>query len=365
MKRSARITIHPEALQHNLKRARECAPNSKVFSVIKANAYGHNSVATAGTLYPNTDAFAVSCVPEAVVLREGSIDLPIKILQGHQNNDDLNIAADLNLRLMVHEERQLTLLDQYSNKGKKNHRFDITLKVDSGMHRLGFQPDRIHDLYTKLKNHPHVNPDNLMLATHFSSADEPDKETTLDQVKTFNKACEGINAPKSLCNSAGVLVWKDAHADWVRPGIMLYGSSPFSDKDKDSDSFDLQAAMTFEAPVISVHTLKKGDCIGYSATWQCPKDMQVAVIACGYADGYPRHAASGTPVWINGKTTELLGRVAMDMIVVNADDHKENPIKVGDWAELWGKNLSVDSIAEKAETIPYEILCNAGNLRQA
>lgn len=359
MKRSARITIHPEALQHNLKRAKEYAPNSKVFSVIKANAYGHNSVATAGILYPYTDAFAVSCVPEAVVLREAGIDLPIKILQGHQNNDDLNIAADLNLRLMVHEERQLTLLDQYSKK----HKFDITLKIDSGMHRLGFQPDRIHDLFTKLKHHSQVNPDNIMLATHFSSADDTESDVTLNQIATFNKACEGLDAPKSLCNSAGVIQWKDAHNDWVRPGIILYGSSPFANKDR--DSLDLHAAMTFEAPVISVHSLKKGDSIGYSATWQCPKDMEVAVIACGYADGYPRHAASGTPVWINGKTTELLGRVAMDMIVVNADDHQENPIKVGDWAELWGQNLSVDTIAEKADTISYEILCNAGNLRES
>jgi len=361
MKRSARITIHPKALQHNLKRAKECAPNSNVFSVIKANAYGHNSVAVAGILYPYTDAFAVSCIPEAVVLREASIDLPIKILQGHQNNDDLNIAADLNLRLMVHEERQLTLLDQYSNKGKKHHKFDITLKIDSGMHRLGFQPDRAKTLFTKLKNHPQVNPDNVMLATHFSSADNPESDATLNQVATFNKACGGLDTAKSLCNSAGILAWGEAHADWIRPGIMLYGSSPFADKDR--DTLNLQAAMTFEAPVISVHSLKKGDSIGYAATWKCPKDMDVAVIACGYADGYPRHAESGTPVWINGKITELLGRVSMDMIVVGADEHIENPIKVGDWAELWGKNLSTDTVAKKAETIAYEILCNAGNLR--
>lgn len=357
MKRSARITIHPEALQHNLKRAKESAPNSKVFSVIKANAYGHNSVATAGILYPYTDAFAVSCVPEAVVLREAGIDLPIKILQGHQNNDDLNISADLDFRLMVHEERQLTLLDQYS----KHHKFNITLKIDSGMHRLGFQPDRTKSLFNKLKNHPQVNSDNVMLATHFSSADNPQSDTTLNQITTFNKACDGLNAAKSLCNSAGILAWKEAHADWIRPGIMLYGSSPFADKDR--DALNLQAAMTFEAPVIAVHSLKKGDSIGYAATWQCPKDMDVAVIACGYADGFPRHAANGTLVWINGKTTELLGRVSMDMIVVSADTHKKTPIKVGDWAELWGQNLSVDTIAEKAETIAYEILCNAGNLR--
>ncbi len=358
MKRSARITIHPEAIQHNLKRAKQCAPNANVFSVIKANAYGHNAVATAGILYPHTDAFAVSCIPEAVVLREAGIDLPIKVLQGHQNSDDLHIAAEMDLRLMVHDVHQLTLLDHYSKK----HQFDITLKVDSGMHRLGFQPEHIRTLFNKLKNHSQVNPENIMLATHFSSADDVESNTTLDQINTFNKACKDINVPKSLSNSAGVLAWKEAHADWIRPGIMLYGSSPFSNKDR--DALDLQAAMTFEAPVISVHSLKKGDCIGYAKSWQCPKDMTVAVVACGYADGFPRHAASGTPVWINGKNTELLGRVSMDMIVINANEYTDNPIKVGDWAELWGKNLSVDSVAQKAETIPYEILCNAGNLRR-
>lgn len=357
MKRSARITIHPEALQHNLQRARQEAPNAKTFAVIKANAYGHGSVATAGTLYQHTDAFAVSCIPEAVVLRQAGIDKPINVLQGHQNSDDLHIAAQLNLRLTIHEERQLTLLNNFSGK----HRFEINLKIDSGMHRLGFNPELTQALFSQLKNHSQVNPDELVLMTHFSCADDLENDYTINQLACFEESCQDLDAPKSLANSAGILGWKKSHADWIRPGIMLYGSSPFATKDR--TELDLQAAMTFEAPVISVHNLKKGDSIGYSATWSCPKDMSVAVVACGYADGYPRHAGNGTPVWVNGEIAPLLGRVSMDMIVINADEHQENSINVGDFAELWGKNVSVDSVARASETIAYEILCNAGNIK--
>jgi len=359
MKRSARITIHPEALQHNLNRARQLAPKSKILAVIKANAYGHGSVATAGILYPIADAFAVSCVPEAIVLREAGIDLPITVLQGHQTTDDLRIAAELELRLTIHDDHQLILLDNYSH----HHKFLINLKIDSGMHRLGFHPERTGALFKQLQKHVQVKADELILMTHFSCADDLQSSYTEEQITCFEEACLNLTAPRSLANSAGILGWRKSHTDWVRPGIMLYGSSPFSNKS--ASECGLQVAMTFEAPVISVHSLKKGDSIGYAATWQCPKDMKVAVIACGYADGYPRHAANGTPVWINGSETEILGRISMDMIVVNADKHDkthEQDIKVGDFAEMWGRNLSVDRVATVAETISYEVLCNAGNI---
>ena len=359
MRRSARITVHPEALQHNLKRAKQIAPQSKTLAVIKANAYGHGSADVDGILYPIADEFAVSCIPEAVVLRDAGIDKPITILQGFQNDQDLRIAEQLKLRLTVHDDNQLRLLDNYS--GVSSHRFDINIKIDSGMHRLGFQPDRTETLFNKLSTHTQVNPESLILMTHFSSADELDNDCTAKQIEVFNQACGNLKAEKSMANSAGVLGWQASHTDWVRPGIMLYGSSPFVDKTR--DDLDLKAAMSFEAPVISVHSLKKGDSIGYAASWTCPKDMRVAVIACGYADGYPRHAANGTPVWLNAQETQLLGRVSMDMIVVDAENYTENPVRVGDTAELWGENLSPDRVAASAETIAYEILCNAGNLR--
>lgn len=364
MKRSARITVHPEALQHNLNRAKQLAPNSNLLAVIKANAYGHNSVDTAGILHDIAHGFAVACVPEAVVLREAGIDKPITILQGFQNDQDLRIAEQLDLRVTVHDDNQLRLLENYSAKTSQG--FKLNIKIDSGMHRLGFHPDRAESIHHKLSAVSQVNPDELIMMTHFSSADELDNDCTNNQIDVFNKACVNIKAPKSIANSAGVLGWQASHTDWVRPGIMLYGSSPFANKTR--DELDLKAAMTFEAPVISVHDLKKGDCIGYAQSWSCSKDMRVAVVACGYADGYPRHASSHTPVWLNGQETELLGRVSMDMIVVDVDTnkydtYKENPVKVGDIAELWGKNISADRVATAAETIAYEILCNSGNIR--
>ncbi len=359
MRRSARIIIHPEAIQHNLNRAKQLAPDSKLQAVIKANAYGHGSTDTAGIVYEITDEYAVSCIPEAVVLRDASIDKPISILQGFQNDGDLRIAEQLKLRLTVHDDNQLMLLDNYSSRS--GYRFDLNIKIDSGMHRLGFQPNRAESLYKSLKAHPQVNPESLIMMTHFSSADELHNDCTSKQIDVFNKACENINAPKSIANSAGVLGWQNSHVDWVRPGILLYGSSPFANKTR--EELGLKAAMTFEAPVISVHDLKKGDSIGYAATWTCPKDMRVALIGCGYADGYPRHVSSGTPVWLNNQETQLLGRVSMDMIVVDAEEYDEHPVRVGDIAELWGNNISTDRVATSGETIAYELLCNAGNIR--
>ncbi|MCF6189643.1 MAG: alanine racemase [Cocleimonas sp.] len=360
MKRSSRITIHPEALQHNLKRAKQAAPNSKTLAVIKADAYGHGAVATAGILYEIADGFAVSCIPEAVELRDAGITKPITILQGHQSADDLRAAAHFDLRLTVHNDRQLSLLDQYSHQHKTG--FEVNLKIDTGMHRLGFHPDRAADVFQKLSSHSQVNADQLILMTHLSCADELDNKITKQQLTCFADAEKGIASPtlltKSIANSAGILGWEDSHSDWIRPGIMLYGSSPFATSHR--DEHDLKAAMTLNAPIIAIHDLKKGDNIGYGATWQCPTDMKVAIIACGYADGYPRHAASGTPVWINSEEAQLVGRVSMDMIVVDISHFEDKNIQVGDLAELWGKNLSVDRIAQSADTIAYELLCNAG-----
>jgi len=356
MKRSAFITINPDALQHNLKIAQKAAPNSKVNAVIKANAYGHGAVATAGILYPHTDGFAVSCIAEAIELRQAHIDLPITVLQGQQSVDDLRIAQQYQLRLTVHDTRQLNLLDQYTH----NYRFDVNIKIDTGMHRLGFQPEQAQHVYNRLKTHRCVNPDTLILMTHLSCADELDSAYTTEQLNIFNKATNAIDTPKSIANSAGILAYQNSHADWIRPGIMLYGSSPFAHKHQ--DDLNLKASMTFNAPVIAVHNLKKGNSVGYGATWQCPNDMRVAVIACGYADGYPRHTKSGTPVFINTEEAQLIGRVSMDMIVVDIDHLKEKNIQVGDIAELWGENISIDLVAKNAETISYELLCNAGNL---
>ena len=194
--------------------------------------------------------------------------------------------------------------------------------------------------------------------THLSCADDLSNTSTIDQLNTLNRFFDTNKHTVSIANSAGILAWPEAHANWIRPGIMLYGSSPFHYQDKGRDHHNLHAAMTLSAPLIAIHTLKKGDPIGYGASYHCPHDMNVGIVACGYADGYPRHAKTGTPVSINDVETELLGRVSMDMIVIKLHNISA---RVGDTVELWGQTIDIDRVAYCAETIGYELLCNAGN----
>ncbi len=351
MNRSARITLYPQALKNNLEQVRLVAPNSKVLAVIKANAYGHGMLEVAKILH-HADGYAVACVPEGLELRSSGTQHPILVLQGHQNLQDLKIASEYQLRLVVHDLTQLRYFDLL---GK--HKVQIALKIDTGMHRLGISPQDAFSLYYKLKNHPNIDP-NIWLMTHLACADDLNNSATIQQLGVFTKAIKNINAPLSIPNSAGILGWQASHSDWVRPGIMLYGSSPFAFEKKGRENYKLQAAMTLSAPLISLYQLKKGDSIGYGASYHCPQDMRVGAVACGYADGYPRHAATGAPVSINGIETHTVGRISMDTLIIKLDNI---PAKVGDRVELWGENISVDRVAYHAETISYELLCNAGN----
>ncbi len=366
IKRSAKVAIHPQALQHNLQQARKAAPDSNVLAVIKANAYGHGAVETAGILYPFTDGFAVSCIPEAIELRDAQIDLPLTVLQGPQQDEHLRIAFHHRLRLVLHDPSQLSLLENFS--GIPDKPLDVSIKLDTGMHRIGFDPADASWLYEKLSKHPLVNKDTLQFMTHLSCADDLDNTYSMQQIQRFKSATASFQCQTSIANSAGILGWPSSHADWIRPGIMLYGSSPFIDnlQKNSAEKHNLQAAMTFSAPLIAIHTLKKGDAIGYGASWRCPRDMLVGVVACGYADGYPRHAEQDTPLWLNGKEAPLLGRVSMDMIVIDLTGFNSVDLgqiaRIGDMVECWGENLSIDRIARHAETISYELLCNAGSL---
>ena len=350
MYRSARAIIHSLALRHNLNQARKAAPDANVMAIIKANAYGHGVIQTAEILEDRVDGFGVSCFPEALELHDSISSRPIMVLQGHQSQADLQAASEKHLRLVLHEEKQLSLLDDCPAYCK----IDVALKIDTGMHRLGFPPEQATEIYTKLIQHTNIK--TVWLMTHLACADEPQKPYTQMQLDTFDRHTKNITTTTSIANSAGILGSPNSHRDWIRPGIMLYGSSPFVNGDVIADG--LQASMTLTAPLISIHSLKKGDAIGYGSTWQCPTDMQVGVVACGYADGYPRHAPSGTPVWLNGRESRILGRVSMDMIVI---DLQNQQAQVGDNVELWGKHIRIDRIADAAETIAYELLCNAGN----
>lgn len=353
MKRSARAIIDTTALKHNLARCREAAPNSLAMAIIKANAYGHNMLKTAETLN-NANGFGVSCLQEALELRQARFIHPILVLQGFQNAQGMKAMAEHRLRAVIHDRYQLELLDSAPPSVK----LDVAIKLDTGMHRLGFPIEQARQLFERLSKHPNVKP-TPWLITHLACADELGNAHTQHQLEQFAKYTDGLPAPLSIGNSAGILGWPQTHVNWVRPGIMLYGSSPFVQGNAKRDR--LAAVMTLSAPVISIHTIPKGESIGYGANWICPDDTRTGVVACGYADGYPRHAPSGTPVWINGKETRILGRVSMDMLVI---DLTAIEARVGDQVELWGKHLSVDRVAQAAETISYELLCNTGNLCQ-
>ena len=351
MSRPALVTVHSSALRHNLLVAKQAAPHSKIMPAIKANAYGHGMVNTAEVLQDLADGFLVACLSEAIQLRESGVKLPVMVIQGHQSVDDLKVACEKNIRLVIHDESQLNILDSLGASRKVN----ITLKLDTGMHRLGLPPEKAEVLFAQLQNHPNVDSD-IWLMTHLACADDLNNDYTEHQITSFKQHTKSITAPKTIANSAGILGWSDSHQDWIRPGIMTYGASPLINMSR--ESLNLQASMTFTAPIVAIHTLKKGDAIGYGSTWSCPKNMKTGVVACGYADGYPRHAGSGTPLWINGKMTRLLGRVSMDLIVIDLTDISA---EIGHLVECWGKHVDVDHVAASAETISYELLCHAGS----
>lgn len=349
--RAARVSVDLGALRHNLSRVRAFAPHSKVLAVLKAQAYGHGLLACAEALQ-EADAFAVAFVDEANCCREQGITHPIVVLQGAQNRDELRLAAKLNVRLAVHHEHQIDDLqaEQLS--------MPLVLKLDTGMHRLGLLPEHYADYMQRLA--AHAAGETPWLMTHLACADEPEHPLNRHQLDEFFRVAQHHEGDSSCANSAAIVNFPESHGDWVRPGIMLYGASPDS---QSAAQHGLLPVMSFHAPVVSVKTLSAGDAVGYGARWTATQDTRIAVIAAGYADGYPRHAPNGTPVMLHGVRCPLLGRVSMDMIAVDASACAE--VAVGDMAELWGKDLPIDEVARAAGTLSYELLCHVGGIQAA
>ncbi|CAA6808911.1 MAG: Alanine racemase (EC [uncultured Thiotrichaceae bacterium] len=352
--RPATVTIHGSALRHNLEVVREYAPHSKVMPAIKADAYGHGVAEVAKATESVADGFAVATIQEALQIREQSIDLPILVFQGAQRLKDLEMAFIHQLRLVVHHQHQIELLAQYSVQ--KQHQLDVALKLDTGMHRLGIVSDDFPDALSRLESNDGVSQD-MWLMTHFACADDDQDRLTTDQIQLFDQLTDQVHLSKTMANSAGIVEWPTSHRDWVRPGIMFYGGNPLLKKS--SKELGLQAAMTLRAPILVIRHLKVGDAVGYGSTWRAKAPTRVGVVACGYADGYPRHAPTGTPVWVNGRFSQLLGRVSMDLVVIDLKDIEAN---AGDDVELWGENNPIDSVANYSETISYELMCHVGRL---
>ena len=346
MSRPALARINLQALQHNFSLVQHIAPDSQVMAIIKANAYGHGLISIAQAL-PAATAFGVACLDEAIALREAGFDRRIVLLEGLFGADDINLISGYRLDVVVHHDSQLQWLAQ----GHLLRPLDVWLKIDTGMHRLGFEPESVSAISTRLQKIPQV--ETVRYMTHFPCADELDNPDTRQQIDAFNRAVAAVDGEHSLANSAGILGWPAARADWVRPGIMLYGSSPLVGRT--AQSLDLQPVMTLSTKLIAVNVRKQGDAIGYGADWHCPADMNIGVAAIGYGDGYPRHAPSGAPLRVNGHAASLAGRVSMDMICIDLGDVPD--AQVGDEVILWGEGLPIDEVATAAATISYELLC--------
>ncbi|MGB5398007.1 MAG: alanine racemase [Gammaproteobacteria bacterium] len=346
--RTAKVEIDSDALQHNLQRVRQLAPRSKIIAVIKANAYGHGVHSVAHAL-ADADAFALAMCEEALQLRAAGITRPMMVLHGFHTADELAQLASQEISAVVHHAAQVVLLENYHGKP-----IDIWLKLDTGMHRLGFAPEAYADIVKRLRDCSAVG--RIRLMSHFANADDTGHALNLKQLQVFTGLSQDSGFECSMANSAALTAIPQSHFDWVRPGIMLYGSSSLAGQS--AQSLALKPVMSFTAPVLAVKRLKAGDSVGYGSCWVCQHDTHMACVAAGYADGYPRHARAGTPVVINGRRCALIGRVSMDSICVELDDLEVTP---GDQAELWGQQLCVDEVASCAETISYELLCQAGN----
>jgi alanine racemase len=348
MSRPARALLDAGALKHNLQQVRRYAPRARIMAVVKANGYGHGLAWVAQTLSESADAFGVSSVEEGVQLRLAGMTRPVCLLEGFFTADELPLLSKQHLEPVVHNEDQLRALAT----APASSPLTVWVKVDTGMHRLGFPPAAVPDVLQQLRHVPAVTQVRIM--SHFARAEFSNDAVTQSQINDFAGLTRNLELETSLANSAGILVWPASHLGWVRPGIMLYGASPLADKD--ATMLDLRPVMTLESALIAVQPRKKGDAIGYGGDWRCPEDMPVGVAAIGYGDGYPRHAPPGTPVLVNGRRVPTVGRVSMDMITL--DLRTQPRAKIGDPVVLWGQGLPVEQVAESAGTLSYELLCH-------
>jgi alanine racemase len=335
------------ALQHNLSQARRLARGARITAVIKADGYGHGMVRVARAL-PGVEAFGVARLDEGLVLREARITQRIVLLGGAYSLQELVEMAGSQLELVVHHESQLGALEAADLAAP----LTVWLKIDTGMHRLGFAPAAARQVWQRLRRCANVGAIHHM--THLASAEDRADALTTTQVQRFSDSLRDTPGERSIANSAGLMAWTSAvHADLVRPGIMLYGAAPFPSGS--GADFGLRPVMTLRTRLIAVTQRSRGDALGYGGTWTCPEDMPVGIAAIGYGDGYPRHAPSGTPVLVNGRRVQLVGRVSMDMIAL---DLRGVPgARVGDPVLLWGPGLPAEEVARHAGTIPYALFC--------
>ncbi|CAK0779252.1 alanine racemase 1 [Gammaproteobacteria bacterium] len=353
MTRPTQAVIDRAALRHNLARVRAVAPGRQVMAIVKANAYGHGLARVARFFCDDgcadVDAFGVACLEEAKILRAAGVEHPITLLEGVFEPEEYHDAARLGLTVVIHHLWQIEALESAVLPTPVS----VWLKVDTGMHRLGLPLEEVSEAWRRLQACRGVlSPVGLM--THFACADERNSPTTAGQLARFREVVAGLPGEWCLANSAAILSDPAGHGQWVRPGLMLYGVSPFSGES--AASLGLRPVMQFTSRLIAIHTIRRGEAVGYGGSWVCTADTVVGTVAAGYADGYPRYAPSGTPVLVNGRLAPLVGRVSMDMLCVDLSNHPD--AQIGNPVLLWGEGLPVEEIATAAGTIPYELLCH-------
>src|SRR4051812_5856292 len=344
MPRPIRAAISASALAHNLAVARQHAGNAKIWAVIKANAYGHGLERAARAMQA-ADGFAVLDFQEAARLRVAGVTKPILMLEGVFKPLDVPLLSKYALTPVIHNAAQVDMLRTAGLEGP----IDTYVKINSGMNRLGFTPESLGASYQALRQNPRVK--SITLMTHFADADGATGVKA--QLEWFGEMTKSFPHRRSLANSAALLRFPEAHGEWVRPGIMLYGCSPFADRP--AATFDLKPAMTLSSELIATQHLQPGERVGYGFSYEAVGELPIGIVACGYADGYPRHAPAGTPVLVNGQRTRTVGRVSMDMIMVDLSGIPD--AGVGTAATLWGEGLSADEVAAAAGTLSYELLC--------
>ncbi len=347
--------IDQAALAHNLSITRQHAPNTRIMAVIKANAYGHGFIHTAHALR-HADGFALLELEAAIDLRNAGYNHPILLLEGFFSMRELVLFEKYRLSAVIHHDEQVEMLHRCRHRG-----LNVFLKINTGMHRLGFPAEHFSTVFEKLSRNPAVA--NITVMSHFATADEvKDNDNFKQQLHLFNHITrintlsphiQNSGHRHSLANSAAIIRYPETHRDWARPGLMLYGASPFTDQS--AADLGLKPAMMLTSRIIAIQHLKKGDKVGYGCTFQTDKPMRIGIVACGYADGYPRHAPTGTPVLINNRKCRLIGRVSMDMLAVDITEDAD--IQINSPVILWGQGLPVEEIAHYSGTISYELLC--------
>ena len=344
MSRPIQATISASALRHNYRAAKLAAPSSRVLAIVKANAYGHGLDRVASAL-PDADGFGIVEVEWALSLKEMYPDKPVLLLEGFFEPEDLRLASSAGLACAIHNEEQLRMLEV----DKPNRAIDAWLKINTGMNRLGFQPNAARAALERLRRSGTTR--SITLMTHFATSETPGG--IVEAMRRFEEATKGIDLPRSLSNTGAIFSHPEAHADVARLGIGLYGATPFTDRP--ASTLGLSPAMTVSSRLIAVQELRAGEAVGYGGHFRADRPMRIGIVACGYADGYPRHAPAGTPILVAGGRTSVAGRVSMDMITVDL-----TPVPsatVGSPVVLWGEGMPVDEVAMASGTVGYELLC--------